>query len=84
MKAGEKIKRRWDMARNLVAEKEKIMIEGDKQITGQVAQPSKEPEVRVVTFEALIANNLEALNTKVDKLEELIKEGFKQVGVKYE
>lgn len=84
MKALDKIKRGWNnLARNLVAEKDKPQ-ESDKQLTHGENNPIKEPEIKVVTFEALIANNLDALNTKMDSIYSKMLEGFKQVGVKFE
>lgn len=71
------------MARNLVKAKEEEQEEEIKE-TVEVPKQEVKEEVKVITFEALIANNLDALNNKVDRLEAILLEGFKQVGVKFQ
>ncbi|MBM3191442.1 MAG: hypothetical protein FJZ63_02145 [Chlamydiae bacterium] len=68
------------MARNLVKEKEE-----EKQEAPVVpVAPQEKEEVKVITWEALIANNLDSLHAKIDALARMTSEGFKQVGVKFE
>lgn len=69
------------MARNLVKEKESPIPELPAQVPVEVK--TAEPEVKIVTFEALIANNLEALNAKFDFLTSRILQMAKQVGVEF-
>lgn len=73
-----------NMARNLVkeeqADKEQEAI---KQEASKVGEPAQAPAVQIITTEALLINNIDVVNNKVDQLIELVKEGFKQVGVVY-
>lgn len=70
------------MARNLVKEREE-QREADEAKSAKLVKPvgSDKEEVRIITWEALIANNIEQLHVRMDSLEKKIMEGFKQVGV---
>lgn len=68
------------MARNLVKEKEEKQEEAPKQ--EPAPEPQKE-EIRVVTFEEMIMNNLAAVIRAQEALYNTMKESFKQVGVKF-
>jgi len=74
-----------NMARNLVRQKEienpeeQNKKDNEKNIIAQ----EQNPEVRIITFETLIANNIDALNAKMDALHSTMVEAFKQVGVKF-
>lgn len=68
-----------NMARNLVKEKQdapELPLPAQEQQSGN-------PQVQVITFEDLIANNLVALNAKIDVLMGRLNEMAEQVGVKF-
>ena len=71
------------MARNLVREKDEKDIIPLELPTLPPSPPKVEETVRIITFENLIASNLEALNNKFDLLIKRVYEGFLQVGVKF-
>jgi hypothetical protein len=70
------------MARNLVQEKTEAPKEEAKHT--EAPKEAKDVEVRVITQEQLIANNLEVLLAMQQETYKKMLEGFKQVGVKFE
>jgi hypothetical protein len=83
MKGGLKnIFNKKNMARNLVERKNEEKEDEDA-TAKQEQSADKSPQVQVITFETLIANNIDALNNKIDILFANMMEGFKQVGVKF-
>jgi hypothetical protein len=70
------------MARNLVKETQEAPKEEAKPT--EAPKDAKEVEVRVITQEQLIANNLEVLLAMQQETYKKMLEGFKQVGVKFD
>lgn len=72
------------MARNLVKESQEDKAqEAIKQEASKVSEPAQAPAVQIITTEALLINNVDVVNNKLDELKAIVLEGFKQVGVKF-
>jgi hypothetical protein len=72
------------MARNLVKEnQEKAEAPKEEAKPTEAPKDANQVEVRVITQEQLIANNLEVLLAMQQETYKKMIEGFKQVGVKF-
>lgn len=55
-----------------------------EKVEDQKAIPQNNPEVQVITFEALIANNLDALARMQQEMKDKMMAGFEKLGIKFD
>lgn len=75
------------MARNLIQEKREAEMKKKnekKKEEEQQQQEIKKEDYSIVTYEQVTLNNINVILDQLDRLEALMIEGFKQVGVSFE